>query len=124
MRFLHGVVIELPILTCDGCGACCTFVRTPPHLVFWQDGQPIPIDGEPTADFDYQALMAAPEEARRLFREKRLSNAPAVDPCAWLDLETRKCRFHEFRAEICHSFEVSSGACHYLRSKTGYVRLS
>ena len=115
MNFQQGVAIELPILSCDDCGACCDYSRTPPHLVVWQHDQPIPRPGEPTAEFDYQVLMAAPEEARRLIIEKRLSDAPAADPCAWLDQETRRCRFYEFRPEVCRSFEPGSGACQLVR---------
>lgn len=91
-------------------------MRTPPHLVCWEGGVPSLPGDNPAELFDYRLLMSAPVEARQLFLEKRLSDPSSGDACAWLDLESRKCRFHEFRPEICRTFEMNGGACRLLHT--------
>jgi len=109
---------SLPIVeNCDGCGACCMAMRTPPFLIFWPHGedQPLAPDGQRGSDpVDYAFLMGAPEEARRIMRERLLTphdSVPDEAPCSWLDLETKRCRFHEHRPELCRDFPVGGDGC-------------
>lgn len=32
-------------------------------------------------------------------------------PCFWFDMESRKCKHHEFRPRVCRDFEVGSEPC-------------
>lgn len=61
-------------------------------------------------------LMAAPEEARQLVREKKLEDSSTNDSCAWLDRESLKCRYYEFRPAACRNFEMDSEWCRLLRT--------
>lgn len=97
-------------VTCDGCGACCRHMRSPPHLVFFVDGEWRPIDG---AEEDFALLMAAPEEARRLKAQRLfepLDVTPEEAPCVWLD-EGGRCRFYAHRPTVCRDFELGSEDC-------------
>ena len=38
-------------------------------------------------------------------------------PCFWLDLETRKCKHHEYRPQVCRDFETGSDACREWRNE-------
>jgi len=33
------------------------------------------------------------------------------DACFWFDMESRKCKHHEFRPRVCRDFEVGSEPC-------------
>ena len=93
-------------------------MRLPPYLVRWENGEPCPSGTNALEDFDYGMLTAAPAEARRMFLDKQLEDASTSDVCAWLDIESRKCRFHEFRPGICRDFEMGSDGCRLLRGTT------
>lgn len=102
--------MELPVVTnCEGCGVCCTSMRTPPHMVFYVNEEYEPI-GEDCQD-DYNRLMAAPEEARQVRLAKMMGDAPDESPCSWLDPETKQCRWYEFRPDICRDFDVGGESC-------------
>ena len=32
-------------------------------------------------------------------------------PCAWFDLETRRCKHHEHRPRVCRDFQIGSHDC-------------
>lgn len=104
----------LKVLTCDGCGVCCLHMRSPPHMVYTtKDGAHSSMGG--LAQDDYDRLMAAPEEARQIRLAgllDPLDKRPDHSPCSWLDQNTLKCRFYEFRPDICRDFEVGCDACH------------
>lgn len=117
---------DLPLVrtvTCEGCGQCCMHMRSPPSVVLWENGQPVlrasnGIESDPD---DYAWLMAAPEEARRIKYERMDSDAPDECPCCWLDLDTKQCRFYEFRPGVCRDFEMGSPECLAYRSDAGIV---
>lgn len=93
-------------------------MRIPPYLVRWENGEPCLPGADALEDFDYRMLMQAPPEARRMLLDKRLEDTSTSDVCAWLDIESRKCRFHEFRPGICRDFEMGSDGCRLLRVTT------
>lgn len=106
----------LPIVSdCTNCGACCMHMRTPPHVVLWEDGCPkVHVNGMVSDADDFALLMAAPQEARDvMYRQAsaKLSEVPDDAPCSWFDQATRQCRFHEFRPGICRDFVVGSPDC-------------
>jgi hypothetical protein len=92
-------------------------VRTPPHLIRWENGRPRRPDADASDDFDYRMLMGAPAEALQRFQEKRLEDSSTSDACAWLDPDSRKCCFYEFPLEVCRKFEMGSEYCRLLRGK-------
>ena len=123
---------SLPIVeNCDDCGACCMHMGTPPFMGhFWQEGREperwaasmYGPDGDPSIDDDdWQRLHAAPTEAFEVYRATL--HGPSSDgmPCCWFDQQTKRCRFHEFRPEICRQFEVGSEACLSHRRDRGIV---
>jgi len=97
-------------VSCEGCGRCCMEMNTPPFIVIWQDGVPLKPDTEyELQDFDW--LMAAPQEARDAKRAAFDDDRPDGSPCVWLDLETKRCRWYEFRPGICREFERGGEVC-------------
>ena len=100
-----------PTVTCDDCCACCGHVGKPPFLLEVDRGIPRPIDGG-DSQADYRRLLAAPAVVRNAY----LANVDLVDgPCAWLDVTAARCRYYEFRPDICRSFEVGAKWCSQLR---------
>ena len=97
--------------TCDGCTACCHVVGHPPFLLELRDGVPRPIEGA-DSHADYQRLLAAPPKAQLAY----LANDGAINgPCKWLDESSSRCRYYEFRPDICRTFEVGGSLCSKLR---------
>lgn len=85
-------VSELPILTRDGCGACCLHSGVPPFRDHEWHNVPI----ELVADI-------------RRFR------GDMNGPCLWFDPETRRCRHYEFRPIGCREFEAGKMLCRMTR---------
>ncbi len=70
-------------------------------------GVPSPIGGDDSLA-DQQRLLAAPAEARSTY----LHSQGAINcPCAWLDKAEGRCRYYEFRPDICRTFEVGGKWC-------------
>lgn len=113
---------KLPIIdNCDNCGACCRHMRTPPHIVYGNpDGSWGNYGGSASADYHW--LTTAPAEAQkaRLDRIKAsYQDIPDESPCAWLDLKTMRCKWHEHRPSVCRDFEVGGEACVATRKAYG-----
>jgi Fe-S-cluster containining protein len=104
----------LPTITnCDNCGACCMHMRTPPHIVAMDDdGNWSNYGGQATKDFF--RLVTAPPEAQQAIRDRlrtSYDDIPDESPCAWLDLETKQCRWHEHRPNVCRDFDIGGESC-------------
>src|SRR5436190_2135207 len=106
---------DLPMIpqavTCDGCSDCCQHVGSPPFLLDCIDGVIQRLDADASRT-DYESLMAAPAEAQAAYVEHRLSSD---GPCVGLDSISRRCRYYEFRPDICRNFEVGGRWCVLLR---------
>lgn len=117
---------SLPILSCDGCGACCVGVCSPPGMyaayaspswdgVFLRDHEdhdhwqamPQTLQQE-LADY-YAAQARLPVGERRMGHE----------PCIWLDQETRRCLHYEHRPTVCREFERGGVHCRQWREIMG-----
>jgi Fe-S-cluster containining protein len=105
---------------CENCGACCFEQGSPPAYGC-------------LVDADEQARKAWPDQADN----ERVETLPAdainvlldyweklkrgeVDgdgPCCWLDQETNRCRFYEFRPQICRDLDVCSEGCRIWRER-------
>jgi Fe-S-cluster containining protein len=93
--------------TCDGCSACCNSIGCPPFLLELTNGVLHPVAGA-DSDADYNRLLAAPTEAKAAF----MRNRGAINcACAWLDTVNNRCRFYNFRPDICRSFEAGGKWC-------------
>jgi len=98
-------------LTCDGCSACCHSVGHPPFLLDLNEGVPHLIGGEDSLA-DYHRLNAAPAAAQADY----LGHIESTNaPCSWLDRANNRCRYYEFRTDICRTFEVGSRWCAQFR---------
>jgi Fe-S-cluster containining protein len=102
-------MMPLPVLNCDGCGVCCRGQEALP--VGW-----------------YLGSLASAAERAALPRELLVEleamrdrfNAegwPADAPCVWYDGETKRCRHHEYRPEICREFAVGGEDCLRVRAE-------
>ena len=88
-------------------------MRSPPSIVFWENDVPVLVasNGIKSDPDDYAWLTAAPDEARRIKLERMDSDEPDECPCCWLDQETKRCRFYEFRPGVCRDFDLGGEAC-------------
>jgi Fe-S-cluster containining protein len=102
------------IESCDGCGACCQVVTSPPfYRVFNQGGE----DGWERLKWDRPDLLAellADEQARRT------SGGPFFGtPCTWYDPQSHRCRHYEYRPRACREFERGGQDCRDARRRAG-----
>lgn len=88
-------------LTCDGCGACCLHMGTPPAMYpLYASGDWDGLWCREHPDHDYWVAM--PETLRQELRNKYSSEYDEDEgPCMWFDTETRRCRNYDFRPEAC-----------------------
>lgn len=108
----HGA---LPVIeSCDGCGACCLVVTSPPfRRVFDEDGE----DAWERLKWDRPDLLAAllaDEQAR-----KTRGGPFYGTPCTWFDTETGLCRHYEYRPGACREFEMGARDCRDARRRAG-----
>lgn len=110
-------MIPLKVLSCDGCGgSCCREMRSPPFIVYIENGEWKAYNGDDVFG-DFKNLMAAPAEAREVMRAGLFSDRPDRSPCSWLDQATGKCRWYEFRPDVCRGLDVGSQGCLDWRKK-------
>lgn len=109
---------KLPVIqNCDGCGACCMQQGSPPGYLMVMNWNPAWGDMSGVEDMkaDIERFKKLPAEALRILKDYEkavLKNATAEDmPCVWLDLNTKRCRFHEHRPQICRDFEIGCKGC-------------
>jgi len=96
---------------CDNCGACCMAQTTPPGYVAvlydyrsWPDEE------------DKERCQEMPREARAAILD-RMADLDGDQPCCWLDEDTLRCRWYEWRPNICRVFEVGSEGCQMWRDE-------
>ena len=127
----HKAETALPVLNCDGCGACCTHIGTPPGYACFFPPRRMPIHpmwkgGNP----DWVLFQSIPPELIQELRtyydavqlgllEDRTSLHCSDVPCLWYDERTRRCAHYEHRPSVCRSFEVGSEACLGHRARLG-----
>ena len=96
---------------CDGCSACCGSVGHPPFLLALDDGVISPVAGADSRADQYR-LLAAPPEAQAAY----VANHGVINsPCAWLDAIDNRCRYYDFRPDICRTFEIGGKWCSQFR---------
>jgi Fe-S-cluster containining protein len=100
----------LPVVSCDGCGACCSTVGLPPGFgVFlepdWGRWYPWAVGSE-----NHRRFLALPSGAMQILA----SGTADRGPCAFLD-EHQRCRFYALRPAACEAFEVGGPFCREFR---------
>ena len=96
---------KLPVINdCEGCGLCCLHMGYPTYMD--------PAD----KSFDAVYWNAMPDDVKQELLDYIASyKKPADDdldgPCFWFDMETRRCKHHEYRPRVCRDFEVGSKGC-------------
>lgn len=127
----------LPIVSCEGCGVCCFHMGYPAFVMPRDPLTQQQIDADPelrkqaTDPRRRQALLSGhpgeswwhelPQHLKQELLDYVASyEKPNYDgtlesfdgPCIWLDTETRLCRNHLHRPNVCRDFETGCGECH------------
>ncbi|MFN0053584.1 MAG: YkgJ family cysteine cluster protein, partial [Planctomycetales bacterium] len=95
--------IELTVLqpeSCSGCGVCCEGVGSP---VLWYQSRPEYAQSHPFRPPDL------PEDLIREIDDHFLGmirGQESTTRCLWFDPQTRKCRHHEWRPQVCRDYEM------------------
>jgi Fe-S-cluster containining protein len=117
----------LPVIqSCEGCGACCMEMGTPPGFAIFFGHHSL----KDLAEYPDAEIMASmPQELRdellAYYVAAVAGKTPWRDdpnkpqPCLWFDTETKLCRNYEHRPTICRTFELGEPACHRWRKKFG-----
>jgi Fe-S-cluster containining protein len=105
----------LPVIeSCDGCGACCRVVTSPPfYFVFEQEGE----------EAWERLKRERPDLVAGLvadYKSRRAAGRPSYGtPCLWYDAQTARCRHYEYRPLACREFEVGGEDCRDARRRAG-----
>jgi Fe-S-cluster containining protein len=105
----------LPLIaSCDGCGACCRVVTSPPFVrVFDGDGE----DAWERLRRERPDLVA---EILADGRARRAAGGPSYGtPCLWYDAATARCRHYDHRPRACRAFAVGGDDCRDARRRAG-----
>ena len=105
---------DLPIINCDGCGACCKEQLSPPMYLYW-----IARGAHKTKKYDYltdadvvRLRTMPPEVLDGLvdYHAKVAAGETRDDKtCIWL--QDGKCRHYDWRPQICRDFELGCAGC-------------
>jgi Fe-S-cluster containining protein len=96
--FCENAKMQLNVLTCTGCGACCHLQRHPPFMPTELDALPPDLAAELQAAID---------------RDKRKTG-----PCLWLTAD-KQCGHYQRRPEVCRQFELGGEDCLLTRVQFG-----
>lgn len=127
---------SLPIVSCEGCGVCCFHMGYPAFVTPREPMTAAEIDAHPEfsrvqkGSRRHADLLSGnpgeswwhklPEELKQpLLKHMQEYVKPdygdtleTLDgPCIWLDMETRKCKHHQHRPNVCRDFETGCGDC-------------
>lgn len=100
--------------SCDGCGACCLVVGSPPFVRRF-DGE-----GEERWEIlrrDHPGLVAELIAGERALRDQGLPREGR--PCVWYDPSRRGCRHYELRPRACRDFALGGIDCRDARRRAG-----
>ena len=129
---------ELPVVAdCRGCGVCCFHMGYPAFVLPVEPLTDAEIDSDPELSKKVQnqpqlraalkagrkgeprwyelppLLKAELEETMSTYTTPEYGSDPSTfdGPCIWLDRESRLCRHHEYRPNVCRDFSVGSQGC-------------
>jgi Fe-S-cluster containining protein len=119
--------LSLPLVTCDGCGACCMRQGSPPgYGAFFNDDPPEirRLSGKAVTGFAWEEIPTHLRDEMEAYH--KAVNAGEMDsryeeglPCLWLDVETGRCRNYEWRPRACKGFPVGGKSCRAYRDEQG-----
>ncbi|MCE9531847.1 MAG: YkgJ family cysteine cluster protein [Planctomycetes bacterium] len=121
---------QLPLIaipSCEGCGACCTYVGVPPGFGKFYFDNPDELPGEVWNSADGIRWRDMPDELRAtlIAQYEGMLDGTIVEipndvtPCIWLNQTTRQCGHYDWRPQICRDFQMGSGACRAMRQGEG-----
>lgn len=131
---LPAAVADAPA-NCDGCGACCEGMSSPPGYVIY-----FPLAGQQIQDWaldpvqwpDAALWPNVPESLKhelaeyyahaRAQIEAGVSRAEAYrdgEPCCWYDPVSKRCKHYEHRPQTCRDFQLGEASCLAYRSDAG-----
>jgi uncharacterized protein len=107
------------ISSCDGCGACCTYVGVPPgYGKFYFSGAPAlnDADWESIDGMRWRAMPDGPRAELIVYNAAvdagtAADRTDAVTPCLWYDPSSGRCRHYEWRPQVCRDFARGSANC-------------
>ena len=126
---------KLPVVdNCTGCGVCCLHMGYPAFMLPREKATETQIDSQPevrkllAVGWTRSELLSGhegeqywhglPMELKNEWLEyvQSYTRENELDgPCFWLDRETRKCRHHEFRPNVCRDLRIGSQLCRQWR---------
>lgn len=126
----------LPVVECAGCGVCCFHMGYPAYVMprapmtdgeidalEQSSGKKIGVkrrqelrDGHPGETYWHDLPADLKHELEAFMAQYQPpSYGETLDtfdgPCIWLDLETRLCKHHTVRPNVCRDFETGNRAC-------------
>jgi len=107
---------RFPVLepeNCEGCGLCCEGIGSPVAMYTYRTSYSGP--------YLYRPKNLPEELAREIdhyFAGLKRGEEP-VDHCLWFDVETRKCKHHQWRPQVCRNYQVGCESC--LNERRPYV---
>ena len=100
--------------SCDGCGACCLVVTSPPFVREFDE------HGEEAWERLKRDRPDLVDELLDEQRARRSRGEPSYgSPCLWFDSASRRCRHYELRPVACRRFEVGGEDCLDARRRAG-----
>ncbi len=126
---------SLPGLDCNGCGVCCLHMGYPAFILPQTPRTEAEIDADPKLkklaldprtrkrllegipgeDYWHKLPEHLRDELNEFVSDYRIPAADNPDeldgPCFWLDPETRLCKHHEHRPNVCRDFDIGSKGC-------------
>ena len=127
---------SLPVVQCTGCGVCCFHMGYPAFITPEKPLSNTEVDqlevesGKPFTPRRRQELLAGrlgeshwhqlPDDLKQAWLAHVANYQPpnygdSLDtfdgPCTWLDLETRMCKHHQYRPNVCRDFETGNPEC-------------
>lgn len=107
---------SLPIIeSCEGCGACCLKMCSPPGYVMILSDPSIADDPGPFAE-DVERMRQLPEPLKQELLEYldwlKRERPRGERPCLWFDQQRRTCKHYEHRPSICRdAVQVGDESC-------------
>ena len=99
-------LIDVPVLSCKNCGACCEEQGMPPGYLFPALLVFLPVELREELEFHQQ-------EERRIGYTRHERGLP----CIWYDSETRQCQHYEYRPDRCRDFPIGGQGCLFWRER-------
>jgi Fe-S-cluster containining protein len=98
------LILSSPSEACEGCGACCMHIASPPYTP------------EEAAELEFTAPEVYRDFELAKYRRDSVVLAGKSDeiPCAFLDMESKRCRNYEHRPKICRDFKVGCWQCEWV----------